>query len=283
MIPPAALVAKVRNLPPMPATAIELLRLLDDPETDASRIVETLQYDPAVTVAVLRLCNSAAMGVAQNVSSLQQAVVLLGMDRVVELVLAVQMRGFLGAEQEGYGMEADALWRHSIAVALACGLVDDRVPKPLRSTLFTAGLLHDIGKLVLDRFVGASYDEIHRRVRDQGIAFLDAEREVLGYDHCIVGAALARHWKVPDAIVEPIRLHHTPDLSNPPDPLVDLVHVADALCMTVGLGLGDDGLNYRVSASVLERQKIDRDRLCELAAEIHVRVSEVERTLGSAN
>ncbi len=256
MIRAEDILARVEKITPLPGTAVRLMQAVQDPDSSVGDVVEIIQYDPAITGQLLRLCNSAAFGLARKVHSVHEAVCYLGTNKVMQLVLGIYGSEVLGGEQRGYGMEPGILWRHSVAVALTAETLARRICPDDLGVSFTAGLLHDIGKVVLNEFVGREFAEIVRRVSEQGESFVEAERAVLGFGHDQIGAELAERWGLPPALVRTIRWHHEPQTVDPPDPLVDAVYLADSVCMMFGLGLGADGLNYRADTEVLKRRGI---------------------------
>jgi len=186
----------------------------------------------------------------------------------------------LAAPQEGYGLPAGALWTHSVTVALAGRLVAQRMNCPQLGLLFTAGLLHDCGKVVLNEFVRAEYAEIVRRVAEDRLSFCDVERQVLGYTHAEVGARVAEAWKLPASIVDCIRYHHEPEQNTPPSAVVDAVHLADSVGLMLGVGAGDDGLAYRASAVALARHGLTAADLENIGAETVGELRSVQALFG---
>ncbi len=268
------IVARIGRLPPLPTTVLRLVSIVSDPSSSLAQIVETIRYDQAITADVLRLCNSAYFGLVRKVESLDDAVRLLGTVKILQLVMAAHTRALLSRPQEGYGLPAGALWRHSVGVALAAQLL----ARPMRSTqlglLFTAGLLHDIGKVALNEFVAREYAEIARRVAEEHVSFAEAEEAVLGFTHPELGGRLAELWNLPESIVLAVRYHHAPEATTAAQDLVDAVHLADAVCLMMGVGGGDDGLAYRACPPVLARhnltetdlERIGADTIAELRA-----------------
>lgn len=272
---------RVATLPPLPDTLYRLVRVVGDPASSLTQIVDVIRYDQTLTAEVLRLCNSAYFGLARTIESLDDAVRLLGTVKVLQLVIAAHTRALLAKPQTGYGLPSGALWLHSVAVALA----GQQLARPMRlgqgGLLFTAGLLHDVGKVVLNEFVAQEYAEISQRVASRHITFTEAEEEVLGFTHPEVGARLAEAWSLPAAIVHCIRYHHEPDAAPKPDPLVDAVHLADAICISLGIGAGDDGLTYRVCASVLDRHRLTHSELEVTGADVIAEVKSVQALLAA--
>ncbi len=253
MNPCQEIVDRIGTLPPLPDTAVRLMAVVNDPRSTVDQLVEAIRYDQAVTTELLRLCNSAYFGLSRRIASLNEAMVRLGTVKVMQLVMAVHTSTLLRHEQRGYGLAAGGLWRHSVGVALACGAVAPKVNLTNAGLAFTAGLLHDIGKVVLSEYVAEQFGEIIALVTHRGQSFLEAERAVLGYDHQQIGGEVAERWQLPDSIVRCIRHHHDPASLEPADPLVDTVHLADCICLMLGIGLGSDGLAYRADPEVMGR------------------------------
>ena len=248
------IVERVTEMPRLPDTASRLIQVINNPASSVEQIVDIIRYDPTVTADLLRLCNSAYFGLVRRVRSIDEATRLLGTAKVLQLVISGTMQVTLARPQRGYGLAPGALWEHSVTVALACQSLAQRYAPREAAVLFTAGLLHDLGKVVLSEYVAAEYGEIMERVQGQNASFLDAEREVLGFTHAEIGARLAHNWSLPDTIVRCIRHHHDPDALGTPDQLVDIVHLADAIGLLTGVGCGEvDGLAYAVQPAVLER------------------------------
>jgi len=270
------ILSQVRDLPPLPSTCMRLMSVLNRPDSTIQQIIETIQYDQAVVACVLRQCNSAASGLRRTVHSLREAVAFLGTQRVLGLVLVQQGGAILSRKQAGYGLAAGQLWRHSVAVAITATNLGARLRVADTNLLFTAGLLHDIGKIVLNTHVADEYVEIMRRVREEGAAFQEAERAVLGCSHDEVGGDVAEHWQLSAPIVRAIRHHHSPDDLQPPDELVDVVYLADCVCMMLGIGLGEDGLSYRADPEVAARRGLSESDIERLGGEVLCELRTIE-------
>lgn len=274
------IITRIRTLPPLPDTVHRLLSVVGDPSSSLPQIVDTIRYDQVLTADVLRLCNSAYFGLSRTIESLDDAVRLLGTVKVLQLVVAAHARTTLNAPQTGYGLAPGMLWRHSIGVALGAQRLARQMRLSQSGVLFTAGLLHDIGKVVLNEFVANEYVEISRRVVEDHTTFVEAEQDVLGFTHPEVGARLAESWSLPETIVRSIRYHHAPDGPETPDPLVDAIHLADSVCISLGIGGGDDGLSYRVNPDVLARRKLMQSDLEAIGAEVVAELKSLQAQLG---
>jgi putative nucleotidyltransferase with HDIG domain len=225
------LVARTRDLPQIPEAALKLIELLDEAENNNREIVGLIKSDPALTAKLLRICNSSAFALQETVSSVDQAVLLLGHSRVLSLVLPLAFGNTMTSALPGYAIEVNWLWRHAFATATAAeaatsrGLIQGVEP----SVAFTAGLLHDIGKLIMAQALPVeAHSSIHKHMASEGLGSIEAEREVLGTDHAAVGSCLLHVWRLPDGIIEAVANHHQPILEPSPR-LSAIVHVANRI------------------------------------------------------
>ena len=246
------ILAKVKLFPSMPGAATKLLKLIDVPDTTAAQIEQILRYDPGLTANLLKLANSAYFGLPCKVGSVRQAVVLLGWKRLIQLVMASCVNAVMGEPVPGYDLSAGELWRHSIAVSVAAEDLAKELKISASEEIFTAALLHDVGKLVLGGFVKEDIEKIEIEA-SRGISFEVAEHIVLGSDHAEIGAQILKNWSFPTELVNAVRWHHNPDSAGKADTLVDIVHAANILCLMIGIGVGREGLCYKPSPLVTKR------------------------------
>ncbi len=233
------LVSGTSELASLPDTTVKLLRLLDDATVEAGLVSSVIDKDPALTANLLKLCNSAYYGMRRQVGSVHEAAVLLGNRTIVTLAFATSMGDILRGALHAYGMERDDMWRHSLATALAASrLVVATGQGELKDRAFTAGLVHDIGKFLLDRALGEAVDRLPQNAT--GEQMLEAERRILGFDHCEAGAALATAWNFPEMLVVAIHNHHRPDARPENGELLIPVHAANLVAGSLGLG-GNSG------------------------------------------
>jgi putative nucleotidyltransferase with HDIG domain len=246
------IIKRVESFPAMSSAAVKVLSLLDDPDYDPIKVENALRQDPSLTANILRLSNSAYFGLSSKVGSIRQALVLLGWKRLSQLVLTSCVTAIMNKEVPGYDLPPGDLWRHSIAVSVAAeGLVSELKLKA-GDEIFTAALLHDLGKLVLGAFVKEQLVKIEEAAAT-GLAFEEAEMLVLGTDHAEIGARILERWSLPQSIVRAVRWHSDPDKSTVADVMVDTVHVANVLCSMMGIGIGREGLRHKPSPSATRR------------------------------
>jgi putative nucleotidyltransferase with HDIG domain len=270
------IIARVGDIQPLPGTVVRLISVVNDPQSTVNDIVETIRYDQALTARMLRLCNSAYFGLTREVESLEDAMKILGTLKLLQLVMAVHTSALLGRRQEGYGLEPGILWKQSVAVALASTLFAERTRPENLGLTFTAGLLHDIGKVLLNDYVVEEFTQIYELVSQKQMSFDQAEREVLGCSSTEIGARMGEQWKLPESIIRCIRYHRTPGELNPPDVLVDTVYLANNVVMLCGIGLGTDGLCYRADPAIMERYRIKEGDLELIGAQMLMDFKRVE-------
>ena len=222
--------------------------------------------DQALTANILKACNSAYYGYSSRVPSLKRAFVLMGLEALRRIILSASLMAYYTDEKFGYSTQKGDLMRHSVSCGLIAELIAREKKMPAPDVAFTAGLLHDIGKVVLDQFCFEQFDQISDRVSSRGGTFIDAETEVLGFDHARVGGMVASKWNLPDVLIEAISFHHHPEASRANCELVSAVHLADNISSMFGEGCGLDELSNRVHQSAISQlglTKGDVERIVE--------------------
>jgi HD-like signal output (HDOD) protein len=232
------LVAATGELATLPATVIQLIDLLEDTTTCAERVQEVLERDPAMTANVLKLANSAYYGVRRSISNVREALVMLGNRSVMTLAFATGMAPVLRRDLACYDLGREAYWRHGVVAAAASSRAADLCGNGRwRTQAFTAGLVHDIGKLVIDTYLAAEGEDLV--FDDEGRGLRESERIALGYDHGEVGGALAEAWGFPEVLVAAVAYHHDPTLAPEPGPVVRAVAVGDLVSRALTADLAD--------------------------------------------
>ena len=264
------LVAKVKNLPPVPHAALKLVSLLDQPSVSNTEVVQALRCDNVLTAKLLRACNSPYFGLAEPVASVDQAVFLLGHQQILHIVLTIAFGSAMVVPLPGYAVAASELWRHSLVTATASEIIandfaDLNAEPPVA---FTVGLLHDIGKLVLSQSLTADLQaEIRRLIEKDRLARTEAEKAVLGTDHSEVGALLLQTWHLPEEVVEAVANHHQPMLE--PRPRLSVVtHLANCIAHLSGSAPGWDGYAVRISNAVVTSLDLTSEQLERLVVSV---------------
>jgi HD-like signal output (HDOD) protein len=256
-----SVIEAVDHLKPVSDIAGKVLSLLDDPDCGVSDLSDIIRHEPALTANLLKLANSAYYGLPGKINDAKQAVVYLGMSQVVDLVLLVSCSGHFSGAHEGYGLEAGDLWKGAVSGAIMAS--DLARIKGLKqcSLIFTGALLRDIGKVVLDQHTHSAGEKIMHRVVTQSITFAEAERQVLGFDHIQVGAMVADKWHFPDSLQCIIKYYHTPLKAKGCFSEASIVHLADAMCRKMEIGLGVDSPSYPEDERVALSLGLDDSRI----------------------
>lgn len=252
-----SIVEAVNDLPALPSVVTRVIQLTDDPNSTAQDINNVLNQDQAITARVLRLANSAFYGYTRRINTVTDAVVFMGFKTIRSIVIAASVSDILNQEIAGYALEYGELWRHSQCTAMAARLIARKVKFPTLDLAYTAGLLHDIGKVILNRTMKEAYFEVVEKVSEGEIPFNQVEDEILGFNHAMVGAKVAAKWNLPDQLVEAIAMHHDPDNATVNPKLTAIIHMADAICVAMGIGIGVDGMLYPMSGKAMELLGLD--------------------------
>ena len=245
------IIKTVDDLPPMPQTVIKAREIMDDPKAGFKELSELFEADQGIAAKILKLANSPLYGIAGGVSSIQKASVVLGQKTLGELITLGGVSGLLGDQLTGYSLDAGDLWKHSLAVAFGARFITGKYDATLESDAFTAGLLHDAGKIILDPYVAERWQLFETVMADGDVSFLQAEKKVLALDHPEIAAEVCKAWHIPEAISQAIRFHHNPSMSDG-SKLAYIVHAADAVALMSGLGLGIDGTMYQLEEGAKE-------------------------------
>lgn len=223
----------IRSLPPLPAAVQQLLTLVREPEVDFRQIVKVIESDQTLTVRTLRAANSAFYGASRQIQTVRQATVLLGREAIVNLALSISVMNLESSLNGAWARHAEAFWRHSIATGTAARALAHAKRTCDPGEAFVAGLVHDIGKLVLLMHHGEMYADVLQHAQDQPLHAY--EKEHLGIHHAAVGEALCIHWNLPDEITEAVAAHHDPN-RQAPGTLAGVVGYANDLVKMARIG-----------------------------------------------
>lgn len=251
----AALVSATPELAAMPSTSARLMALLEEPDVPVDELVAIIEKDAGLTANLLKLCNSAYYGLRREVGTIREALVRLGNRTVITLAFAASMGRVLQAPVTAYRLPRGRLWRHTLAVGLlAARLLPASATASERNRVFTAGIVHDLGKLLLDRPLRERLEQIPPALSHEQL--VAAERDLLGFDHNEAGAALAESWNFPDLLVAVIAEHHR---HAPANPTVAVVKAADLLASQLGYDGGAPTVTDVQLADALAAADLDHE------------------------
>ena len=270
---------KVRDLPTLPTVVDKLGEAIRDPNTDMIKVSRIIEDDPAMMARILKVVNSAFYGTAEPVVSIRQAVTRMGFHAVENIAMATSVIQTM-QNTGGCGMDAEQFWRHCISSGITVTVLYERTRSNLRRTyepeqLRLAGLLHDIGKVVLIRYFSQEFARAITLSREKQIPLQMAEQEVLGCDHSAIGTWLGQRWRLPAAMIEVVHHHHDPEAAaDEHRELVMLCHCANYICNREHIGDSGDssapaffystwkrlGLQVRDIAEVVDLVKVQAEK-----------------------
>lgn len=258
------ILAVAESAPPFPKVAQQVMKMLNDENTKASDLAGVIQYDASITANILKTCNAAYYGLSRKVTSIEDALVVLGQEMLKDIIItSSSVRFFKGNAGAGYMLEEGDLWKHGVATAIMAKSLSPHFDIVDKGAAFTAGLLHDIGKGFIASFVGDDFKKIMNQVNGDKCAFFEAEEKALGISHAELGGRILRKWEFDQEMVEAVRRHHDPNALSEGG-LVALVALSNTLVVSMGVGVGADGLSAPMEGESLQRFGITLEKL-ELA------------------
>jgi len=266
------IVRHLQDLPSLPAVVMELLSAIDQDDVDISVLAKKVSHDQALTAKTLRLANSSLFGLQVKVTTITQAITYLGFQTTRNLITAAAVTGCF-AQGQCPGFDDRAFWCHSIAAA-ACSKVIARRVRFNQDYAFTAGLLHDIGRLVLVSSYPALYQQVMQYRRAHDCQMQDAELAVMGVDHVVAGVALAEHWNFSDTMKMAIAYHHDPAAPGA-GLLATIVHVANAVVHALDVAHEDDDLVPAVSPAAWTALGLNEEAWLHVFRETELQFGEI--------
>jgi len=237
--------------------AVKVAKMLDDFDCSINEISKTISSDQALTTTILKYCNSAQYGFVRKIATVKDAISVMGFKTLKSIVFTIVSKSSFSKKMEGYGLAEGELWRNSVSCAVYCRHLAEMVDYEDPDQAFTAGLLRDIGKLVLHDYVREDFEKIVKLTGEEEISFSEAEEKVLDYNHSQIGALMADKWSLPQILTDTIKHHHTPAAAEEEDckdiDLIRIVHLCDYLTAILGYGIGEDGMMQNVDASSVEK------------------------------
>ena len=266
---PDNLIASIDELEPLPVTIQNLISAVQKDHVEFQEVADIVERDEALISNVLRAVNSTSNAGREPITNTRTAVIRLGTSFMLEMALSRFLQGQTLAP-DIYDLDETDLWRHGMATRQAvCRIIALRPDAGIHPLAPTAAIVHDVGKLIMVRYMKAEIAEILACCEEKGITFVEAEREIFGCDHAEVGAEIGRAWGFPDLLVEVIEQHHSDPVENP-SPLLDAVMVANHVSKTIGVGLGAQGMNVNLDPASLERLGLGYEDYCRITAETAV-------------
>ena len=276
------IVKKAEALPAMPGVVTQVLEITSDKDFSMNHLIKVISLDAGITAKVLKVANSPFFALRNKATSLQVAVPQLGSQNVVEIALGMAVSPMFARGQQGYELEKGQLWRHSMATALIASWLCKKISLPDQPTVFTAALLHDVGKMILSEFVSAKNDEINFLVHEEGWHMCDAEKKVLGVDHPGIGAYVAKKWHLGQPIKEAVFYHHLPADAPKPRHITNAVALANYLALHAGETGGFSPANDEAPQVALWELNIYPQQIHEMIVDCKALLEKAEPLLSMA-
>jgi putative nucleotidyltransferase with HDIG domain len=254
----------IRDLKPIPQIALKLLRMINEDLYEIDDLTEEIRKDQVISAKTLQLCNSAMFANRKKIESLEHAVVMLGQHLLLKFIISASINGFFSQCGMGYSLCKGGIFHHAISTAVVAEKLASLTGKISPSLAYTAGLLHDIGKVALDQHIYADFPLFYRRLNDEKQNLIEVEKNVLGIDHTEVGGDLAHSWSLPESLVETIRYHHMPENSFQHTELAHIVYLADLLMSRFNTCLELERIDTEALSSRLKTIGYSIDRFPEI-------------------
>jgi HD-like signal output (HDOD) protein len=270
-------IEQITNLPTLPAIVTRVMQIVNDPSSSANDVAFVVGQDLALSAKILRLANSAFYGVPRTITSISNAVVILGLKVINTIVLSLTVFDLFPHEKKSTLFNRTAFWRHCTSCALICRFLTERMKKFVpfdAEEAFCAGLLHDIGKVVMEQYLHEDFHKALKHAKHKKIPLFQAEKQTLGYNHSDVAQWLTSGWQLPDQLCFPLVHHHDPRNAKEHADIVALCHYADFLCYELKLTIDEDYVPPSLDPSCVEALDITPEDIESLKGRL---AAELER------
>ncbi len=264
----------LESIQPIPQVALKILRLIDEEEYDIKALTTEIRKDQVISAKTLKLCNSVIFAGSNKIESLDHALIYIGLQMLIKLVISASVDNFFSYSGSGYSLCKGGLFHHAIGTAVIAEKLADLTGRVKPGSAYTAGLLHDIGKVVLDQYVSSAYPLFYRKLNEEENNFSETEKTILGIDHTEVGSELARRWSFPESLIDVIRHHHKPENAIQNLELAHTVYLADLLMSRFHAGLELDRLDTAALSARLAVLGLSIERFPDIVDLIPLRVFE---------
>jgi putative nucleotidyltransferase with HDIG domain len=243
----------VTDVPTLPTTVLQVLQLLEFSDCSVTDLAKVIMRDPPMAAKVLKIANSSFYGFRQSIGTINQAITVLGFSTLKNALLSMSVFDLFSDVSKG--VDLPGLWTHSIGTATAAKIIAQKLRHPNVEKTYTAGLLHDLGKVIIAKYLPGRALQAIDLSRAQKIKLEAAELRILGATHADVGAWLLHHWKLPSTVVDAVRLHHQPTRSQDNFELTAIVYLANILCHHAKIGNSGDRDDLQIDSRVFTYYK----------------------------
>ena len=273
--------ASIGDIATLPEVTIKIIEIVEDAKSTARDLHEVIKTDPALSVKVLKVVNSAFYGLPGQIASVDRAIILLGLSAVKNIAIAASIARLFKGKRISEQFSAADLWRHSVAAAVAAKSIAKCAPHPaMMGEIFVAGLIHDLGMLVERQAFPEAFAQVIDRCSSQDLDFMQCEREIVGADHQAFGAGLTAKWKFPRHLRAACGFHHNPEVLSPElKGIGTVIRIADVMCCQDEYGFPLTARGCEITEEMLDLLKVTSEQMEEVRAALPDQVSEAEQTL----
>jgi len=264
------IITNIKAIPTLPDRMHQVLTLLKDDNTSVKELAHFISSDQAMASRILQAANSIRFGFSRKIATVDRATVILGFKAVTSLVLGISVFDNFRLTKNETTIDLDELWKHSMGCAVAAHIISDKSGSVDRKTVLTAAILHDIGKVIMDRFFSREYAKTLYTVRNNGLSMAKAEENVMGFNHADAGGWFCDEIAFPSVLVSPISFHHNVDgVDKEHELITSIVHIADNLCKRAQIGDGgDNNKNHAINLHAQRLLNLTKDDLEEITGEL---------------
>jgi putative nucleotidyltransferase with HDIG domain len=258
---PAEIETTMKQVQPIPQIALKVIRMLADPNYHFQDIAQEIRQDQVISAKIISLCCSAYYGLKLNIDSIDRALLMLGEKKFLQLVVSASLQKFFPNNALGYSLCKGGLYKHALGTALVAECLARLLNNVSPDLAYTAGLLHDIGKVILDQYLAPAFPLFYRRIQLQGEELIKVEKEEFGITHAELGQRLGNYWSLPPTLVDVIQFHHHPDQALISPSLTHLIYLSDLIMTRYLVGQELERINPEILNQSLKRLGIEPEYL----------------------
>ncbi|MBN2145343.1 MAG: HDOD domain-containing protein [Candidatus Aureabacteria bacterium] len=271
------IIEEILSLPTLPTVLSRVTQLMQNPKVSANEVGQAISSDQALATKILKVVNSPFYGFPSRIKTITHAIVILGFNAVKATAMSASVfSSFSKDKNETSSFNRVAFWKHSLGVGAASRVLAKKLQLKETEEAFLAGLMHDLGKMVLDQYFHEQFEQVLRLVKEKGCFIIDAEKEVMdGVSHCEIGAWLGKRWNLNEEMIQVIGNHHAPSSASHHFQITSIIHIANVLTHAIEIGNSGYDLIPKANPDAWKLLKLTSDILPEILEEI---ASEVRKT-----
>ncbi|MFH2058296.1 MAG: HDOD domain-containing protein [Pseudomonadota bacterium] len=260
--------SNVRNMPTLSMVANNVINLTQNPDSTAFEIAEAISQDQVLATKVLRTANSAYYGFPRKITTINYAIVVLGMNNIKNIVLSTAIMNQFPNSDGDLLFDRTDFWKHSLLCGIICKKISEHLGLKNAEEMFMCGLLHDFGKLILDSFFHEEFIQALDLSKKESITLMTAENKTFSFNHSGVGALVLKKWRFPPALVKAVEFHHFPEDSLNAFRTASIVHVADYLCRRIGIGSSGDTVLPQLNPKAFQLTELTSEQIKAMSVQI---------------